>query len=508
MQFISNGDGMKLKMIARSDAGTSRTTNEDFCGIFEEDGLAIVCDGMGGHNGGADASRLAVTTIRYMYRFLNSTIHYEITRDLIARDLNVAARLVSSVRLANRNIYNKSIREPDLMGMGTTVSALVIRDGVAVIAHVGDSRIYRFQQETMNLLTEDHTWINELIQDQEIDREEAKKFEKQNVITRAIGLNGSIKIDVGVKRVQQDDLFLICTDGLTKALSDEEIERIVLFNKGNLDHTLQHLIDTATMRDGSDNITVALVEIDEIEPATEDYNPIYVTLKAENSQTTRFEDKILKRELYHRTNSESSGNSVNKILREQYGKLTAIVASLILVILLGVYAFSNIGGKQETNPLANINNNAPVNNIPRDSVHTAGVTNGQVNQKTTDQLSTAESKPVPDSVINKMITASFETRETTTQISKVRSRSLQRNLQNQGKIYLTGLEKFNSIENTSLFINDKYWGRTEDFWNKGILLRPGAYTIMIRDSTEKILFQQKNIKLSTGDVKPIEIKGK
>jgi len=494
--------------MAISDTGTARSVNEDFCGIFEEDGLAIVCDGMGGHNAGANASRLAVTTIRYMYLFLDPRVHYHITKDLIAKNLNSASRLIGSVRLANRNVYNKSIRESNLRGMGTTVSALAIRNGVAVIAHIGDSRIYRFRQDRMDLLTEDHTWINELIQDQEIDHEQAKKFEKQNVITRALGLSGSIKIDVGIEPIQQDDLFLICTDGLTKALADQEIKQIVLFNKGNIDHTLQHLIDTATMKDGSDNITVVLVSIEQLEPVTNEFQPIYLTLKAESKQTNRLEDKILKRELYHRTDSESSVYPITKILKEKYSKLTGIVAILMLVIFLGVYAFSNHRGKQNSYPIVDGQNNIFPINIHDDSTQTPEIITSQENQESAKQSSQTEDKLLPDSVINKLITASFENQGDMTQVSKVRSQSFQRNFQNHGKIYLTGLEKFNNIESTSLFINNNYWGKTEDIWNRGLLLRPGLYTIMIRDSTDRILFQQKNIKISAGDIKAIEIKGR
>lgn len=505
---LSNGDEMKLKMVAGSDSGTARTVNEDFCGIFQEQGLAIVCDGMGGHNAGANASRLAVTTIRYMYLFLDTTVHHQITRDLMAMDLDIASRLIGSIRLTNRNIFNQSIQEPDLRGMGTTVSALAIHSNVAIIAHVGDSRIYRIRQATMNLLTEDHTWINELIQDQEIDREEAKKFEKKNVITRALGLNGTIKIDVDIQPVQQDDLFLICTDGLTKALSDEEIERIIRFNKGNLDHTLRHLIDTAMMKDGSDNITVALVTIEEPEAVTMDHEPIYLTLKAENKQTSYLEDKILKRELYNRSNSESSGNSIAKIFKENYSKLSWLAAVLILVIFVGVYAFSNHRDKQKLSPSAETPFNTLSNNSNKNSIKIPGVSKSRLTSEQTGQSLQIESKAVPDSIVNELITASFENQDYTAPVLNIQSRPLQRDTDDRGKIYLTGLEKLKKFGNSSLFINNKRWGRSEDLWNKGLLLQPGTYTIVIRDSTEKILFQQTNIIISAGDIKAIEIKGR
>jgi serine/threonine protein phosphatase PrpC len=463
---------------------------------------------MGGHNAGANASRLAVTTIRYMYLFLDTSVHNQITGDLIAMDFNIASRLIGSIRLTNRNIFNKSIQESNLRGMGTTVSALAICDNLAIIAHVGDSRIYRIRQDTMNLLTEDHTWINELIQDQELDREEAKKFEKKNVITRALGLNGAIKIDVGIEPVQQDDLFLICTDGLNKALSDKEIERIVLFNNGNLDHTLRHLIDTAMMRDGSDNITVALVAIEELEPDIRDYQPIYVILKAENKQTTYLEDKILKRELYNRSNSDSSENSITKIFKKHYSKLSWIVAILMLVVFVGVYAFSNHRYRQKLSQNAVTLYNTLSKNNYNDSIKISGVSGSEINSEQTGQSLQIESKAVPDSIVNKLITASFENQDYTAPVLNIRSRPLRRNTDNRGKIYLAGLENLKNFSNSSLFINDKRWGRSKDLWNKGLLLQPGTYTIVIRDSTKKILFQQTNIIVSAGDIKAIEIKGR
>jgi len=499
---------MKLKMMAGSDTGTARAVNEDFCGIFEEQGLAIVCDGMGGHNAGANASQLAVTTLRYMYLFLDPAIHYQLTRDLVAKDLGLASRLIGAIRLTNRNVYNKSIKEHALRGMGTTVSALAIQNNTAVLAHVGDSRIYRFRQGTMNLLTEDHTWLNELIQDQEIDRAEAEKFEKKNVITRAIGLTGAIKIDVGIDPVQRGDLFLICTDGLTRALSDEEINRIVLFNNGNLDHSLRQLIDTAMMKDGSDNITVALVAVEAVDPASVDLKPTYFTLKAENKQLTLLEDKILRRELYNRSNSEASENSIKKILKHYRSKFTWIVAVFALVFLVGVYAASNHRSQQKSAQSGADQNRNRSNDAIKDTIKAPGLTNSPMNQAPPKLPLKIESKVAPDSLKKKLITASIENQEYGAHVSKIQSRSLQKNVNDRGKIFLIGLEKMNQNGNAALFINNNYWGKTEDWWNKGLSLMPGAYTMIIRDSTNNILFQQSNIVVAAGDIKAIEIKGR
>jgi len=474
---------MKLNMLARSDIGTDRA--------------------------GANASRLAVTTIRYMYLFLDPSVHQQITRDLSTKDLEIASRLVGSIRLANRNVYNKSIREPQLTGMGTTVSALAIREGLAIFAHVGDSRIYRIRQDTMTLLTEDHTWLNELIQDQEIDAEQAKNFQKQNVITRALGLSETIKIDVGIEPIQPGDLFLICSDGLTKAISDDEMKRIVLFNRGNLNHTLHHLIDTANMKDGSDNITVALISIEECEATKALYSSIYLTLSPENKQTMRLENKILNQELYNRTTAEWSGNNKLKILKHKYMLVSTVVAAAMLVIFIGVYAFSSYHQKNRPSTQNNLIKSQLIANTGQSN--SAQAIDSSAVQKTKQQRRNStnpQNRPLPDSVINKLVTASFESGGNRSSVSKVRSRPLKKNLQNRGRIYLTGLEKLKNIKRTLLYINNNYWGKTETFWNKGLLLRPGMYTITIRDSSNRTLYNQKNIKISAGDIKLIEIKGR
>ena len=152
---------MKIQIVAKSDVGKVRKINEDYCGIFKEDNLAILCDGMGGHQAGAQASRLAVSTIRYMYTFLDKNTLSKITDDLEEIHKDIAARLVGSTRLANRHIYNRAQKDKQYRGMGTTVSTLLLKENTACICHVGDSRIYRLRDSELELLTEDHSWINE-----------------------------------------------------------------------------------------------------------------------------------------------------------------------------------------------------------------------------------------------------------------------------------------------------------------------------------------------------------
>lgn len=307
---------MKLKITASTDTGTARPSNEDYYGAFEEEKLVVICDGMGGHNGGAYASRVAVETLREMYFNLNSDFFQKITKDLVSKNLGIASRLIGSIRLANRKLYNLSLENSELHGMGTTLSALAISNGLAIIGHVGDSRIYRIRKDRMELLTEDHTFLNELILDKEIDPLEAKKFKNRNIITRALGLNRTVKIDLRIEPVEKGDIFLLCTDGLTKALSNNEIERIVLFNKNNYEHTIKHLFDDANIKDGTDNITIAFMIIEKFEQPQNNSRSTYVTLKAENERTSRLENKILKPELSLQSTTKRIINRFTKIFKK------------------------------------------------------------------------------------------------------------------------------------------------------------------------------------------------
>jgi protein phosphatase len=281
-------------MDARSDIGVVRTTNEDAVGIFEKDKLAVVCDGMGGHHGGEIASRLAVKTVSELFHSLDDRFIRQITSDLTRNGLGFASRLIAAIRLANQKIFNQASENLPLQGMGTTLSALAIQNGFVILCHVGDSRIYRLRNQELKLLTEDHTWLNELVQDNEIDANEADKLINKNVITRALGYENRVKIDLRIEPVETGDVFLLCTDGLTKALADDEIECIILFNKNKFDHTLKQLIDDANMKNGSDNITAAIVAVEKATRAKVKKVFKVLTLKPEDKKLIRTENIILK----------------------------------------------------------------------------------------------------------------------------------------------------------------------------------------------------------------------
>lgn len=240
-----------MRIFAKSDIGLKRDSNQD-CYDYEkikEDILwSVVCDGMGGVNGGDVASALAVKSIRefLVKNFLPSIVQNEIE--------NI---LKKSIEKANSEIFSKSQTETDLKGMGTTVVLVAVFKRKIYIAHVGDSRAYLLSNDKIKQLTIDHSMVQEMLDEGEITREEAKNHPNKNIITRALGLSNDVNIDYSVESKKVNDKIIICTDGLTNYLDCEEILECSKRKKGN--DLLDELISIANKRGGSDNITVVLL---------------------------------------------------------------------------------------------------------------------------------------------------------------------------------------------------------------------------------------------------------
>ena len=483
---------MKLEMAAKTDVGKVREANEDHYSLLEDDNLAILCDGMGGHKAGAKASQLAVSTIRYVYSFLDQKSHYKIAADLEEAHKEIAARLVSSIRLANRQIYNKAHKEKQYNGMGTTISALLLRENTACICHVGDSRVYRLRNDEFELLTEDHSWVNELIQDHEIEKNEASRFEKKNVITRALGLAPTVKIDLTLEPIEAGDIFLLCSDGLTNGLSDDEIKDIISYNIDDIDdleNAVTELIDSANDSDGSDNITVSLVKVLKKNSFDKTLLPSSVTLKTELNDVSSLENKILKKEF-------SNKNSINFLWMKKY--LTAFAIAVILLISVIFVKYSFIDHKNENAIAASkqidktIKSSSGDNNISYNVEKSVDST--MKAQSTTPQLINNDENSVSnDTLANKV-----------TRDEKILTKSLNKTSRNRGLIYIVGLENLVRQQKTFLFLNQRLLGNTSDFFESGIPVRPGQYEIAIKDSNQTMLYQHDNIWISAGDIKAIE----
>ena len=233
---------------AKTDKGIVRENNQDYYLAGEFAGgvtWAVVCDGMGGAMGGNVASETAAKLIAEK---LASGYHEGMN------DNSVKLLITSVVESANARVYSKSKSDDSLLGMGTTVVLAVVNSDTMYLAHVGDSRIYVVSKDNINQLTTDHSVVQMMVDRGEITREEAKDHPKKNVITRALGVEDSVRIDYDQQVYNEGEIILLCSDGLTNYVSDEDILRIC--NENDKYCLAEKLVDAANAGGGGDNVTV------------------------------------------------------------------------------------------------------------------------------------------------------------------------------------------------------------------------------------------------------------
>jgi serine/threonine protein phosphatase PrpC len=244
-----------------TDVGLKRTHNEDNFACDDDLGLYVVADGMGGHAAGEVASGTAVNAMReFILQYHNGEdvtwpFGVETSMGIDENALNTAVRLANNAVciLANENqAYN---------GMGTTIVSLLINDSKGIAAHVGDSRMYRLRNGVLEQLTMDHSWVNEQLRRNIISEEEAKSHRWRNVITRALGNKMDIDVELQPLDLQPDDVFLLCTDGLSGMVCDEDIQQVLLENIDNLPQATEALLNQANANGGIDNVTALLVRM-------------------------------------------------------------------------------------------------------------------------------------------------------------------------------------------------------------------------------------------------------
>ena len=238
-----------LKTFSITDVGKERTLNQDY--VFTSEipvgklaNLFIVADGMGGHNAGDYASKYTI-----------ETIVEEIEK---SKDTSVVKILEKAIQSANRHIRKKSQESEGLNGMGTTVVAATIHGDEMCVANVGDSRLYVINQE-IKQITEDHSLVEEMVLMGGIRREQARSHPKKNIITRAIGAEDELEIDFFQVKLKKGDFVLLCSDGLTNMIEDEEI-RMILQGQRDIVEKAEALVATANNNGGKDNIAVILIE--------------------------------------------------------------------------------------------------------------------------------------------------------------------------------------------------------------------------------------------------------
>jgi protein phosphatase len=230
-----------------TDIGNVRKVNEDYLGYHEdmEKKIYVVADGMGGHNAGEIASKLAVDTV---IEYINSICCME----------NLEEVLKEAIEFSNKRIYEFSKTNPSLNGMGTTVTACVIKDSVMAAANVGDSRCYILNEQGMHQVTKDHSLVQQLVDNGTITAEEAAIHPNKNIITRALGTAPKVDIDTFLLDLKDINKVILCTDGLSNSLTDEEMFEIIVNN--NNTSACEKLVEISKQRGGRDNITVIIFE--------------------------------------------------------------------------------------------------------------------------------------------------------------------------------------------------------------------------------------------------------
>jgi protein phosphatase len=252
---------MQLCACGMSDVGLTRHHNEDRFDVAPERGLFLVADGMGGHCHGEVASSTAVQAIRqYVESYGDETIPPPSPGHDPEQPLHVNL-LRAAIHSAHQQVLFAIRENGSLMGMGTTVAALLMGDGTVAVAHVGDSRIYRLREGELELLTRDHTWVNEQVMAGFLSEEQARVHPLKNVVTRALGGEGDFEVDLAEIAIQEGDVYLLCSDGLTTMLRDNEIAAR-LKEGGSPAELCRRLIRDAQGRGGYDDVTVVVVLVD------------------------------------------------------------------------------------------------------------------------------------------------------------------------------------------------------------------------------------------------------
>jgi PPM family protein phosphatase len=256
---------MRYAAAAKTDVGRKRQGNEDSFCLAPDLGLFVVADGMGGHAAGEVASRLAVDTIReWMVKYLAGEPVAVVGPEETGCSTE-ANYLLSSIRLANRIIFDAAQGRTDYQGMGTTLVSILARESGLTLAHVGDSRIYLIRGEGIEQLSRDHSFVQQQVDRGIITPEEAAESQYKHMITRALGLKETVEIDVVERPAEVGDTLLLCSDGLSDLLEDEEILGSIR-EDGNLEAACQRLIDRANRKGGDDNITALLLRAEAAAP--------------------------------------------------------------------------------------------------------------------------------------------------------------------------------------------------------------------------------------------------
>lgn len=305
-----------------TDVGLVRKANEDYYGCFDTPNgyVFVICDGMGGHVGGAVASQTAVAAIKQYFESSHA---------------NLFVAMQASLEQANDAIIQKIKEAPELDGMGTTCVLLIIKDGKVYYAHIGDSRIYYIHRDEMKPITKDHSFVQSLVDEGHITEEEAEKHPNKNQITKALGIHPSIEPTICNEPIVPvpGDYFLLCSDGLTGMTNEKAIRETIINSEKNLQEKVSQLIELAKEGGGKDNITAQLVQFVD--------TPVDIP-KRESAASANLDGT---------TTDFSQGNE--NIIATNKRKVWPLLSLLLLVGLgLGAYFVFNPSSGQHTNEMA------------------------------------------------------------------------------------------------------------------------------------------------------------
>jgi PPM family protein phosphatase len=248
---------LRIEIAGQTDVGRKRAHNEDNFAIFGEYGLYIVADGMGGHASGEVASQMAIDTMRDFFATTqddpDKTWPYKMDRTKGYEE----NRLVTGIKLSNLRIFESARVNPAQRGMGTTIVSLFVTQQGVYLAHVGDSRIYRLRDGSLEQMTEDHSLLNDYKKMKHLTEEEIANFPHKNVIVRALGMKETVKVDTRFEEPRLGDVMVLCSDGLAGPVSDDDI-RAIVSSSPDLKLASQRLIDRANENGGPDNVTCVL----------------------------------------------------------------------------------------------------------------------------------------------------------------------------------------------------------------------------------------------------------
>jgi serine/threonine protein phosphatase PrpC len=246
---------MNTRVAGLSDVGRCRQTNQDQYLVDAELSLFAIADGMGGHAAGEVASDLAINALADALRESDAG-------GPAATPAEAAARLRDALNKGNRKICDSMISRAEWRGMGTTMVVLLRVGRTAVVGHVGDSRAYLLRDGELRQLTSDHSWVNEQVKLGLLTHEQAQRHPMRNIVTRALGNQSQVEVDVVEEEIRPGDIFTLCSDGLNGMLSDEEIRDILVAHPSTPREACQALVERANANGGEDNVTVVVVRND------------------------------------------------------------------------------------------------------------------------------------------------------------------------------------------------------------------------------------------------------